>query len=207
MGSCEGQHVLSAIDSLPDIPFPLLLGVLALRVTLSKRGWQVPADGAKLNCDISADSNAQWLPSSCPSMSTEGLKVWDFEILRQSSADEPRDLRRTYSSSSTSTLPSTPRMLTFSTIGSPNRGLPGLHLLQLWGPQAVDLIYFLHELGFTLPSYPAKYQGGARVLARKPLPPGCELHPAYRHASSPEVYLNITGVGISRPKGISGRIK
>lgn len=123
---------MSAIDSLPDIPFPLLLRVLALRVTLSKRGWQVAADGAKLNCDISADSNAQWLPSSCPSMSTEGLKVWDFEILRQSSADEPRDLRRTYSSSSTSTLPSAPRMLTFSTIGSPNRGLPGLHLLQLW---------------------------------------------------------------------------
>jgi hypothetical protein len=49
---------MSAIDSLPDIPFPLLLGVLALRVTLSKRGWQLPADGAKLNCDISADSNA-----------------------------------------------------------------------------------------------------------------------------------------------------
>jgi hypothetical protein len=64
------------------------------------------------------------------------LGVWKFgifEILRQSSADEPRDLPRPYTSSSISTnFPALQGLLTFSTIGSLIRGLPGLHRLQLW---------------------------------------------------------------------------
>ena len=157
MGSYEGQEVRRQLIFLPRHPIPAATRSSSLRVTLSRRGWQLPAGGATTNCDISADPNTRWF---LPSMPTEGLKVWDFEILRQSSADEPRDLPRPYSSSSTSTVPSAPRMLTFSTIGSPNRGLPGLHLLQLWDRRQLTSCISCTNFGFTLPSYPANIKVG-----------------------------------------------